>query len=195
MVPPGWLRQRTPGAGDQGAPRLFGAHEPPPKRENAGMTVLHTNEAATRLNRAPAYEYRHTVLLDETNAVGNVYFAHYLHWQGHCREMFLRQYVPEVVGALDGNTAVVTTRCSCEYFAELFAFDDIVVRMRAGDVAQSRIVLLFDYWRVKDGREELVARGEQQIAWLVRNGESFIPDRVPPRLIAAIDAFVGSAPH
>ena len=30
---------------------------------------------------------------DETNLVGNVYFAHYLHWQGHCRESFLADHV------------------------------------------------------------------------------------------------------
>jgi enediyne biosynthesis thioesterase len=125
--------------------------------------------------------------------VGNVYFAHYLHWQGHCRELFLRRYVPEVFEGVGQQTAVVTTRCSCEYFAELFAFDEVVVRMRAGEVTQGRIVLLFDYWRADGEREELVARGEQQIAWLAKVGDRLVPDRLPPRLTAAIDAFVATA--
>ena len=29
-----------------------------------------------------AFRYEHVVTFDETNLVGNVYFAHYLHWQG-----------------------------------------------------------------------------------------------------------------
>jgi enediyne biosynthesis thioesterase len=157
------------------------------------MMTGDTDVPTRRLDQPPAYEYRHVVPLEETNLVGNVYFAHYLRWQGHCRELFLRRHVPEVFAAIDRNVAVVTTRCSCEYFAELFAFDEVIVRMRAGEVVQSRITLIFDYWRVRDGREELVARGEQQIAWLTRVGDRFVPDRVPATLIAAIDEFVATS--
>ncbi|WP_203858739.1 acyl-CoA thioesterase [Plantactinospora mayteni] len=149
--------------------------------------------AADRLERRPAFEYRHVVSLEETNVTGNVYFANYLRWQGQCREMFLRAHAPEVFQAVDGRATIVTTRCSCEYFAELFAFDEVVLRMRAGELVQNRITLLFDYLRQQDGREELVARGEQQLAWMVRDGERFRPDRVPPSLVAAIETFISTA--
>ena len=36
-----------------------------------------------------AFEYRHVVSFEETNLVGNVYFANHLSWQGRCRELFL----------------------------------------------------------------------------------------------------------
>jgi enediyne core biosynthesis thioesterase len=138
---------------------------------------------------AERYEYEHVVTLEETNLLGNVYFAHYLRWQGHCREHFLREHAPEIFDELDREHALVTTRCSCEYLAELVAFDHVVVRMGLGRVVQNRLELLFEYWRKSDEDEELVARGAQELAWLIRQGERFVPRRVPEPLLEAIDAY------
>lgn len=138
------------------------------------------------------YEYRHTVLLEETNLLGNVYFTHYLRWQGHCRELFINEFAPEVLDGLDpARDALVTTRCGCTYLAELVAFDEVAVRMRLAEVVQNRLTLRFDYVRVKPGPEELVARGEQQLAWLGRDGERFTPRHVPEPLLAAVEAYPG----
>jgi enediyne biosynthesis thioesterase len=139
------------------------------------------------------FEYRHVVTLEETNLLGNVYFTNYLRWQGHCRELFLRTHVPEVFEDLDRNQALVTMRCSCEFFAEGMAFDEVAVRMHATDVVQNRITLRFDYWRTNESPEELLARGEQQLAWFTRDGERFLPQPVPEALLAAIDAYTGVA--
>src|SRR5215467_215043 len=64
------------------------------------------------------YEYRHVVSFEETNLVGNVYFVNHIRWQGLCREMFLRDYAPGVLAELSHGLALVTVRCSCNYFAE-----------------------------------------------------------------------------
>ena len=44
----------------------------------------------------PFFSYEHVVTFAETNLVGNVYFAHYVGWQGACREHFLAAHAPEV---------------------------------------------------------------------------------------------------
>jgi enediyne biosynthesis thioesterase len=138
------------------------------------------------------FELRHTVVLEETNLLGNVYFAHYVRWQGHCREQFLDRFAPSVLEGLDPERdALVTTRCSCTYLAELEAFDEVAIRMRLGEVAQNRLTLHFDYVRLGRDGEELVARGEQQLAWLRRDGDRFAPRRVPEELLAAIDEYPG----
>ncbi len=133
-----------------------------------------------------AYEYRLVVGFEETNLVGNVYFVNHLRWQGKCREMFLRDHAPGVLAELSRGLALATVRCSCEYFAELEAFDEIVVRMRLGGAAQNRLTLLFDYLRVKDGGEELVARGEQQVACMRREGRSTVATPIPVELREAL---------
>lgn len=137
-----------------------------------------------------AFEYRHIVGFEETNLVGNVYYANHVRWQGRCRELFLREHAPDVLKRLSEDLALVTTRVSCDYFQELFAFDEIVLRMTAGPAPQGRVTMLFDYVRPgAGGREELVARGEQQIACMRREDGRLVPDRVPPSLDAALAGY------
>jgi len=132
------------------------------------------------------YEYRHLVSFQETNLLGNVYYTNHLAWQGRCREMFLRDHVPDVIPELSRGLALATVRCSCEYFAELVAFDEVIVRMRLAELVQNRIGLAFEYWRQKSGAEELVARGEQQVACMRREGERLVPVSVPTSLREAL---------
>ncbi len=136
-----------------------------------------------------AYEYRHIVSFQETNLVGNVYYTNHLSWQGRTREMFLRDHAPGVLTELSKGLALATLRCSCEYFAELCAFDEVIVRMRLGAIAQNRIAMRFEYWRRKNGQEELVARGEQEIGCLLREGEKLTPTPVPKELREALKPF------
>jgi enediyne biosynthesis thioesterase len=132
-----------------------------------------------------AYEYRHVVGFEETNLVGNVYYANHVRWQGRCREMFLRDRAPAVIEALKHGLVMVTTRVSCEFMAELVAFDEVVLRMRLGELRQNRITMNFEYWR----GEELVARGEQQVACMQREGEQVVPVPVPAQLREALKEY------
>src|SRR5688572_26259311 len=109
-----------------------------------------------------AYEIVHVVGFEDTNLVGNVYFTRYLSWQGRCRELFLRDHAPAVLDALASDLRLVTTRVSCEYFAELRAFDEVVIRMRLHAATQTRVAMDFEYLR----GAEIVARGAQETACL-----------------------------
>jgi enediyne biosynthesis thioesterase len=136
-----------------------------------------------------AYEYRHFVGFEETNLVGNVYYVNHLRWQGRCRELFLREHAPEVLDALAGELVLATLRCSCEYLLELRALDEVAVRMTLLDLAHNRLTLGFEYWRQRDGGEELVARGEQQIATLRREAADVVPTPVPAALLRALQPY------
>jgi enediyne biosynthesis thioesterase len=142
-----------------------------------------------------AYEYRHLVGFEDTNLVGNVYYVNHLRWQGRCREMFLRDHAPEILEDLARDLALATVRCSCEYLAELEAFDQILIRMRLGGAAQNRITLVFEYFREKkgekDGGEELVARGEQVVACMRRERENgrTVPVPIPLPLREALKPY------
>jgi enediyne biosynthesis thioesterase len=135
------------------------------------------------------YEYRHVVGFEETNLVGNVYYASHIRWQGRCREMFLRDHAPDVLPRLSEGLRLVTTRCSCEYFDELFALDEVLIRMRLTSLTQNRITMLFEYWRNSEDGEELVARGEQQVACMMKEGKRLEPAPVPKSLREALQAY------
>jgi enediyne biosynthesis thioesterase len=142
----------------------------------------------------PAYEYRHTVGFEETNLVGNVYYVNHLRWQGRCREMFLYENAPETLEDLKQGLALATVRCSCDYLAELEAFDTVVLRMRLGEVVQNRLTLLFEYWReAADGGQELVARGEQQVACMRREAGRTVPTPIPAALREALRPYAEGA--
>ena len=142
----------------------------------------------------PSYSYRHIVGFSDTNLVGNVYFVNHLEWQGRCREMFLRDNAPGVLDDLANGLALVTTRCSCEYLAELGVFDEVRVEMRLKALTAERIELDFEYWRSTDGREELVAAGEQEIACMRAVCGRKVPGAVPTALVEALAPYGPPAP-
>jgi enediyne core biosynthesis thioesterase len=138
------------------------------------------------------YEYRHLVAFEETNLVGNVYYVNHLRWQGRCREMFLLENAPGILDQLQTGLALATTHCSCEYFTELRAFDEVAVRMRLASITQSRLELEFEYWRIDAQHEELIARGRQGIACLRRSGQELSPIPVPDELREALKPYGGN---
>ena len=138
-----------------------------------------------------SYEYRHRVCFEETNVVGNVYYTNYIRWQGRCREMFLHDHAPQLVHELDHGFAMATTRVSCSYYEELSAFDEVVVRMSAGNMTPSRLTMLFRYYRVlPNGQETLVAEGEQEVVCIKRQAAGIEPIPLPELLRDAVAQYI-----
>jgi enediyne core biosynthesis thioesterase len=133
------------------------------------------------------FEHRHVVGFEETNLVGNVYYVNYLRWQGRCREMFLKNEAPEVLADLQDDLKLFTLRVDCEFFAELTAFDELSIRMRLIDLAQTQIEFGFDYVRLDPaGGEVLAARGSQRVACMRGPNNRTVPSRVPEALTRAL---------
>ena len=139
------------------------------------------------------YELRHLVGFEETNLVGNVYYVNYLRWQGRCREMFLRDRAPAVLADLRDDLKLFTLKVECEFMVEIGAFDELAIRMRLEDLTQTQIGFAFDYVRLRDGFEELVARGRQRIACMRGPNTDTKPTRVPEPLRAALAPFAIAA--
>ena len=100
----------------------------------------------------------------------------------------LREYAPDILAELERGLALITLRCSCDYLGELKAFDQVIVRMFLSSIFQNRVSMRFEYWR--DGEQrELVARGEQEIACMQREGEHLIPAAIPKSLRDALAPF------
>jgi enediyne biosynthesis thioesterase len=135
------------------------------------------------------YEYQHIVSFEETNLVGNVYYVNYVSWQGRCREMFLRDRAPDVLAELSQDLALATVRVSCEYFAELFAFDEVIIRMSLGVLKQNRIPMIFEYWCFARNSKEPIARGEQEVACMRREGDKLVPTPIPKSLRDALQPY------
>jgi enediyne biosynthesis thioesterase len=147
-------------------------NEPTPQSQDGG---------ASRRPRH-AYIYRHTVSFEETNVVGNVYFARHVAWQGRCREMFLRERMPQIIDDLAADLRLVTLKVSCEYYQELRAFDEIEIAMCLAYQHAHRIGLNFEYFLFRDSDQTLVARGFQEIACMRVAAGGLTPAALPPML-------------
>ncbi len=136
------------------------------------------------------FEYKHTVGFEETNIVGNVYYVNYLRWQGRCRELFLKAEAPEVLADLQDDLKLFTLKVDCEFFAEITAFDELSIRMRLVELAQTQIEFGFDYiWLGEDGSETLVARGRQRVACMRGPNTRTVPTPVPASLARALEPY------
>lgn len=139
------------------------------------------------------YEIRHRVGFEETNLVGNVYYVNYLRWQGRCREMFLLERAPSVLQEIREDLKLFTLKCEAEFFAEISAFDELSIRMRLEDLTQTQVGFAFDYVKVDEGGETLVARGRQRIACMRGPNRDTKPTRVPEELRKALAPYAVDA--
>lgn len=139
---------------------------------------------------ADYFEYRHVVGFEETNLVGNVYYVNYLRWQGRCREMFLKERAPDVLADLQDDLKLFTLKVDCEFFAEITAFDELSIRMRLIELAQTQLEFGFDYVRLGPrGEETLIARGRQRVACMRGPNTKTTPTRVPESLVRALEPY------
>ena len=136
-----------------------------------------------------SYDYRHIVTFEETSLLGTAYFVNHLRWQGRCRELFLRQNAPELAREFEGGLCLVTTHCACEYLVEIFALDEVIVRMSLSDMMQNRFTLSFEYLKIREQSEVVVARGTQQVACMRREGSRLLPEPIPACLQKALEPY------
>ena len=103
--------------------------------------------------------------------------------------MFLLEYAPDVLDDLCRDLKLFTIKSECKYLAEITAFDEVSVRMRLEDLTQTQIGFVFDYVRVRDGLEELIARSSQRVACMRGSSGSTTSTRVPEELRRALESY------
>jgi enediyne biosynthesis thioesterase len=141
-----------------------------------------------------AYEHKHVVGFQETSLVGNVYYAHYVAWQGSCRERFLWEHAPEVIELLSRKeVAFFTANCNCQYIGDwgFVALDEVLVRMTLQSFRGGRMVLAFEYVRAQ-APDAVVARGTQEIHCKALRGEEWVPAPFPAPMVRALQPFADS---
>ena len=138
------------------------------------------------------FEWRHVVSFEETNLVGNAYYARYVSWQGRCREMFLHRTCPDVLAELQNGLKMFTLTVSCEYLTEVTAFDEILLRLSLDELTRTQVAFAFDYVLASTG--ELIARGRQRVVCMRTEEGKTVPARVPESLRVALERLESAPP-
>lgn len=156
---------------------------------NVTPQQLSIGSGQARPTKAPAFVYRHVVGFEETNVVGNVYYAKHISWQGRCREMFLKIHAPSVLQEIYADLRLVTLNVACDYYGEFHAFDEVDIHMRLEGIWQHRVGMLFDYFLNDNGQTRLMAVGRQNIGCMRASATGMVPVPPPEKLRSALEEF------
>jgi YbgC/YbaW family acyl-CoA thioester hydrolase len=140
--------------------------------------------ASANSNAAPAYGFdgqwfvmQVTPTYDDTNSVGNVYFANYVRWVGKARELFFNACMPK----FDLETTrylVLTKSFEHDFRREIAEFEPVTIRIRIARHNRKFVTLGHE---ILSDRHGLLGRGEQALMFVDR--ESFKPLDIPADIV------------
>jgi YbgC/YbaW family acyl-CoA thioester hydrolase len=146
--------------------------------------VLPGAMATANSNTTPAYGFdgqwfvmQVTPTYDDTNSVGNVYFANYVRWVGKARELFFNACMPN----FDLGTTrylVLTKSFEHDFRREIAEFEPVTIRVRIARHNRKFVTLGHE---ILSDRHGLLGRGEQALMFVDR--ESFKPLDIPGDII------------
>ena len=114
---------------------------------------------------------------DDTNAVGNVYFANYVRWVGKARELFFNECMPEF--DLSTTTYYVLTKSfHHEFRREGKEFEDVLVRIKIAGNNRKFVTLRHEIVSTSRG---ILGRGEQSIMFV--DAKSLQPLDIPRAIV------------
>ena len=79
--------------------------------------------------------------------------------------------------------------CSCQYLAELKAFDQVLILMSLEGIQQNKVKMLFEYYKVENGTNKKVAIGTHEIGCFRRHNNELTPVPVPDSLSKVLEDY------
>lgn len=122
----------------------------------------------------PETWHSHRVSYGETDAMGVVYYANYLHWFEMARSTYIRERGISYTKIEEKNVFLPVTKAECRYFQPA-RFDDLVY-IRAAISQWGRASFIFDYEVVSEDRARVLTIGQTGHACVNELGK---PVRVP----------------
>jgi acyl-CoA thioesterase FadM/3-hydroxymyristoyl/3-hydroxydecanoyl-(acyl carrier protein) dehydratase len=145
------------------------------RRHGLAKHVLHSDEFQTTL--------------EDANLVGNIYFANYFNWQLRCRDLLSHAVAPSYLRGTGSRGDWGCLRAKMTFLRDGMPFDRLRVRMSARALYECGADLEFEFLRVdRDGREEKLAIGEQDLVWARRVDRELRPIPLPLALRTALRA-------
>ena len=114
--------------------------------------------------RPVIHEASFPTTLDESNLVGNIYFANYFRWQAMASDSFLYSVAPE---CYRGSHSFVRLESRVEHLSEAMPFDTVIVTVALKALHERGLHLAFEYHRLApDGSRTKLAVGEHTAVWV-----------------------------
>lgn len=110
------------------------------------------------------FVYEKTVLLKQTNLMGNTYFSNYIEWQGEAREKLLLSH-PAAREFLKENPSLklITHSLFHRFVQDAFFGSSIKIEVTAKEILDYSLVIVFRYFDRE--RNSLIGEGWQKICF------------------------------
>ena len=157
----------------------------------AGSTGASGLSVATGLNgRFDGHWFLYDVMptYDDTNSVGNVYFANYMRWVGKTRELFFAKCVPD----FDLKTTkffILTRDFYHKFIRETREFEAVMVRIRVGKHNRKFVTLEHE---IHGADGDLLGKGTQQLMFV--DVASYAMIDVPVDMLRGFIPYVSNVP-
>ncbi|MBI9090532.1 MAG: SDR family NAD(P)-dependent oxidoreductase [Desulfobacterium sp.] len=110
--------------------------------------------------------------LDNSNLVGNIYFANYFAWQGQARDRYFYDLIPEYFRGTGERGELLCLESRVDHLREAMPFDRIVVTVALKQLKAHGAVFYFEYFKLgDDGMRTKLAFGEQTMIWVTRDSQ------------------------
>lgn len=110
------------------------------------------------------------VMLEHTNAFGNVYFSNFFKYQGICREKMLLRHIPNINEILyNEKLRMVTIDAYNKYINNAYFGDVLIGNVTTKNIEGSHATLLIKFFNKKNGT--LIGDGYQNFCCVNSNGK------------------------
>jgi YbgC/YbaW family acyl-CoA thioester hydrolase len=137
------------------------------RSEDDNATISSLLERKSTLTQRQ-FTFPKRVFLKDTNAEGNVYFAHFFEWQGEAREEFFRQHVPDHAQLLQSGIQLITVNAWITFKRFAYLFEEILIDVKTAHLKKFSLELVFTFIHKATGK--VVAEGGQKLAFSDPNG-------------------------
>jgi len=117
--------------------------------------------------------------LEESNLVGNIYFANYGKWLGKTIDLYFFNIMPELYIDSQFEKELFCTNCEIYHLNEAMPFDKIIVKMYLNKIFENGIELYFEFFK----ESQRLAYATYQTIYGTNKKESFISEKLPPQLL------------
>jgi acyl-CoA thioesterase FadM len=125
---------------------------------------------------------------EDSNLVGNVYYANYFIWQGRVRDKFINSFAPEFLRGIGRDGELICVSSRLDYLRDAMPFDKIYVAFSINEVYQTQATLKFEFYRVlPEDKKEKLAIGEHVVRWLIqdKHGKGILV-KLPNKIISGL---------
>jgi enediyne polyketide synthase len=131
------------------------------------------------------YEEVFPTSLENSNLIGNIYFANYVEWLSTVRDRYIYKLIPQYFRGLGEKGELICLSCNIDHLNEAMPFDDILVQMYLDSVYECGIDFHFEFYLLRENTlNKKLAFGKQKAVWMRWDNQKPVVVRLPEALLA-----------